>query len=58
MLVGQLIEASFKGYQPIVQFLVGKGADVTLREENGISALDFAKLKKFTEIIKILEIAR
>ena len=42
-------------YINIVIYLIEKGADVTIRNNNGKTALDIAREKNFDKIVSLLE---
>jgi ankyrin repeat protein len=41
-----------------VALLLRKGANPNIRDQRGFTALDWAKKKKFTEVVRVLEAAR
>jgi len=50
-----LMFATYSNQEKVVQMLVQKGADKSIKANNGYSALDLAKSKKFVNIIEILK---
>ena len=49
-----LHNASYQGHLEIVKYLLSKGANKEIRRSDGDSPLDFAKEKKYKEIIYLL----
>jgi len=49
-----LMGVCFKGSYELAKLLVDKGADTTLKNNQGETALDFAKKGKFEEIVGLL----
>lgn len=50
-----LIKASIKGHKNIVEWLLQKGADKSLRSFDSKTALDYARENKHKEIIQLLD---
>ncbi len=50
-----LICASSMGHVEIVKLLMAKGADKSIKAKNGVTAIGFAEIMGFKEIIKILK---
>jgi ankyrin repeat protein len=44
-------------HQEIVQLLVDNGADITIRDKDGVTPLEHARSRGFVEIVAILEAA-
>lgn len=54
-----LLVAVKSSAQPkIIQLLLERGADVTVKDENGKTALEIAKERKLTDVVRILETHR
>jgi hypothetical protein len=52
------VQAAKEGQAGVVALLVRKGANPNIRDQRGFTALDWAKKKKFTEVVRVLEAAR
>jgi ankyrin repeat protein len=50
-----LMLAAEQGYALIVEFLLEQGADINAEDEDGEVALDFAKQKKHSHVVRVLE---
>ena len=44
-------------HQQVVQLLVDHGADITIGDKDGVTPLEHARSRGFTEIVRILEAA-
>ena len=50
-----LIWAAYYNHPKVVQLLLEKGADTSVKDNNGYTALEFAKDKGYTYMIKLLQ---
>ena len=50
-----IMVAAYNGYADIVQFLKNQGADLSLKDADGDTALELAKARNHEEVIKILK---
>jgi len=50
-----LMQASYYGYLNMVKELVYRGAVITLRNNEGMTALDLARKSKYPEVVAFLE---
>lgn len=53
-----LMEAAAGGYLNIVQYLLDKGANPSLKDREGKTALDLAQEKNYTKIVTLLSNVR
>jgi ankyrin repeat protein len=52
-----LMSSAYNGHLEVVKFLLQSGADATKTSNGGETALDKAKQKKKTDVIKFLEVS-
>ncbi len=50
-----LMAASFKGYETLVRYLIDSGADMELRDQNGLTAIDYAVKNEKYEVAALIK---